>query len=75
MQADFQEGTVSVLAREMSDGRQAIFQNVGDERFRRKGRVAARQVREADNLDDVRRAGRLLDESLGLDHLVIASQH
>ena len=58
VQAALEEGTVPVLAREVSDGRQAVLQDVGDEGLRRESRVAARQVRDADDLDAVRRAGR-----------------
>ena len=53
VQAAFQERTVSILAGEVSNRRQALFPDGGDEGFRRQRRIAARQVRHADDLDAV----------------------
>ena len=74
VQAAFQGGTVSVLAGEMRNRRQAFFPDGRDEGFRGQRRIAARQVRHADDLDAVGFRRGFFDEGLRLVNVVVPAQ-
>ena len=59
----------------MRDRRQAMFLDARDEGFGRQGRIAARQVRHADDLDAVGFGGSFLDEGFGLLNVMVPTQH
>ena len=74
VESAFEERAVTVLAGDMSDRCQAVLENKGDKSLRRKGRVTAWKVGDADDSDPAIVGGGLLDESLRFRHLVIPAQ-
>jgi len=75
MQATFQGGTISVLAGEVRNRRQAFFPDGRDEGLRRQRGIAARQVRHADHLDAVGLGGGIFQESFGFRNVMVAAQN
>lgn len=75
MKAGFEKGAISVFAREVSQRGQPVFYNIRRKRFRREGRIASRQIRDADDLDAVALTRRIHDESFRLGNCMVPAEH